>query len=254
MEYKFLAPNSVLDDIRADLGPYVVADAVAAQQRPGEYTVRSIYFDTPRLECLDAKLDGLKIRNKFRIRGYDQPVDGSVVFLEIKKNVAGFIEKHRAPLLRKDLEQFLASPDLDKYIIRPSGKGRELRDAERFLYHYYRDGLLPTALVVYDREPFASRFDSALRITFDKAVRGSAFPTLDTLYDEHCLKLAMPNTFVFEVKFFRRALPGFIRSIVTRYHLPRMALSKYAICLDSPLSSPVSSRWRERLCAAASRS
>jgi len=251
VEFKYLVPNDLLDAIRKDLQPYVIADALGGKKRDGEYTVRSIYYDTPNMECYDTKLDGLKVRNKFRIRGYDQPEHDSLVFLEIKRKLANFIDKHRAPLWSRDLEAFLAQPDVDKYIL-ANGSERLRGDAERFLYHYHRRRLIPAVLVVYDREAFQGRFDSSIRITFDKNLRRAASPSASILYDEQCLEPAMASTWIFEVKFFRCALPAFVRSIIRRYELPRMALSKYAICLDSHPTVATRSPWRERLFAVGS--
>ena len=254
IEYKFLVPNSRLDDLRADLLPYVARDSMGGAEGSGAYTVRSIYCDTPRMQSYDAKADGLKVRSKFRIRGYGRPTPDSVVYLEIKKKYADFIEKHRAPLLHSDLESFLAAPDIDRHIIQSSGTSRERCDAERFVYHYCRYGLLPSALVVYDREAFLGRFDPTLRMTFDKALRRTVFPALETLYDEHALECMMPGTFTFEVKFFRSALPAFVRSIITRHGLHRSSLSKYMICLDGGQTMATSTHARRGLFLGASRS
>ncbi len=254
VEYKYLVPNDLLPNIREDLLPYMRADALGGQQQNGEYTVRSIYYDTPELECYDTKIEGLKIRRKFRIRGYDKPLHDSLVFLEIKRKYAQFIEKHRSPLLSRDLEAFLACTDVDKYIIPSAGSDRELKDAQRFLYHYHRRRLVPAVLVVYDREAFLGKFDPSIRITFDKNLRGATSPSPSILYDEACLQPAMYHSWIFEVKFFRCALPAFVRSIIRRYELPRMALSKYAICLDSHPTISSRSPWRERLFAASSNS
>jgi len=251
LEYKYLVPNSLLDDIRAELRPYVTADPMVARERDGQYTVRSIYYDTPGLRCYDSKIDGLKVRRKFRIRGYGRPADDSLVFLEIKKKYDGFIEKHRAPLLRKNLQRFLASRDIE-HITLSGGTAKERRDAERFVYHYYRKGLVPTALVVYDREPFQGRFDPSLRLTFDKALRAATFPSPESLFDENHLEPAMFGAFIFEVKFFRYALPSFMRSIISRYQLMRMALSKYSICLDSRPAMATASPWRDKRAIVAS--
>lgn len=251
VEFKYLAPKDVLDDIRRDLAPYVLADALGGKKRDGEYTVRSIYYDTPQLECYDTKLDGLKVRNKFRIRGYDQPEPDSLVFLEIKRKFSNFISKHRSPLWSRDLEAFLESTDVDKYIL-TKGSNREREDAERFLFHYHRHRLIPATLVVYDREAFLGRFDPSIRITFDKNLRRSASPSPAILYDERCLEPVMAHAFILEVKFFRCALPAFVRSIIRRYELPRMALSKYSTCMDSHPTVATRSPWRERLFAAGS--
>ena len=233
VEYKYLVPNSQLDAIRADLRPYMELDPFAGKSSSSEYTVRSVYYDTPRLDCYEAKLSGLGERMKFRIRGYDRPEASSIVFLEIKQKHGEFIDKNRAPLLYKDLNAFLDCPDLDKHIIPLSGTAVEKSDAQRFLYHYCRYGLRPAALVVYDREAFLGKFDPSLRLTFDKNLRGSILPELDMLYDEERLEHTMRRFTTLEVKFFRRALPAWVISLIQRYELPRMALSKYTICMDA---------------------
>ena len=231
IEYKYLLPNALIPKVRAEMLPHVEADLPPGDGMSAEYTVRSAYFDTPRFDCYEEKADGLKMRNKFRVRGYGRGGTKSVVFLEIKRKCDSFIEKHRAPLHHDDLEAFFTSRDVERYITDPSGRVKE--DALRFLYHYFRHGLRPTVLVVYDREAFKGKFDPSLRITFDKNVRGTAFPSLHELFDDHRLKVAMPNSCIFEVKFFRYALPSWVRSLIARYELPRLALSKYAICLES---------------------
>lgn len=232
LEYKYLVSNTLLDAIRADMRPFVELDPFAAQKASNAYTVRSIYYDTPSFSCYHEKHAGVQARMKFRIRGYDTPDKDSVVFLEIKRKYNNFIDKNRAPLLSTELDTLFETRDLDKHILSFSGNGKEKSDAQRFLYHYYRYGLRPAVLVIYDREPFIGKFDSRLRFTFDKNLRSTLFPSLDMLYEEKQIKYAMPNYFIFEVKFFT-GLPRWIPSIIKRYALPRMALSKYTICLDS---------------------
>ncbi|HKQ57333.1 MAG TPA: polyphosphate polymerase domain-containing protein [Candidatus Eisenbacteria bacterium] len=237
IEYKFLAPTVALDHMRADLLPFVVPDAQEGSAGHGAYTVRSIYYDTPRFECYEAKQAGLRVRRKFRIRGYDRPHAESVVFLEIKKKQSDFIDKHRSPVRATDLESLLVSRDIDRYVVDNGDAHRERRDAERFLYHYYRHHLAPAALVVYDREAYFGKYDRSLRITCDMNLRTCSQPGLESLYDEDCLVAAMTGAFIFEVKFHRNALPSWVRTIISRYRLPRMALSKYAICMDTRSAS-----------------
>jgi len=246
LEYKYLVPNHLVDRIRSEVRPYMDVDPFAGKQSTNEYTVRSVYYDSPRLDCYYEKLDGVGVRRKFRIRGYNEADENSIVFLEIKRKYLNFITKDRAPLLRRDLNDFLSSPEMDKYIISLSGTAQEQADAKHFLFYYYRHGLQPTVLVVYDREAFLGRFDASLRITFDKNLRGAIFPTLDMLHDEERLAPAMRDHFILEVKFFRGALPSWAISMVQRYSLPRMALSKYTICLDAQRAPRAFSRVKTR--------
>ena len=232
IEYKYLAPVAALDDIRADIQPYLQPDPFSETATGGEYTVRSIYYDTPRFACYEEKDAGIKVRNKFRIRGYNTAQDDSMVFLEIKKRCDCEIAKNRAPLLLSHLAAFLAAPDIDKYILVMGGSARARDDARRFLYHYYRLQLQPAVLAVYDREAFFGRFNPSLRVTFDKRLRGCLSPRLCDLYNEDCLSPVMQRHFIFELKFFHRALPQWAPDVIRRYSLPRMALSKYTHCLD----------------------
>lgn len=233
LEYKYLVPNELLEPIRAATRPHVHPDPLGGLAKPGEYTVRSIYYDTLDFNCYHAKLAGLKVRNKFRIRGYDQPGLDPVVFLEIKKRSDGFIDKHRGPVRWKDLASLLASRDIERYIIDAPSMPAARRDAERFLYHYVRFGLHPAVLVVYDRQAVMARLDASLRITFDTALRRALSPSLGDLYDDSRLAPAMNKSFIFELKFFRYALPGWVRALIAKFELPRMALSKYTICLEA---------------------
>ena len=251
IEYKYLAPTALLERIRADILPYVSLDEPPVTPSSAEYTVRSVYYDTPRFDCYEEKADGLKMRSKFRVRGYGRRRTDSLVFLEIKRKCENFIKKHRAPLLHSDLDAFFASRDIDRYIIAMSGTDLERSDAVRFLYHYGRHGIRPAVLVVYDREAFFGKFDSSLRVTFDKNIRGALFPSLEALYDEDRLQRVMPHHFVLEVKFFRCALPAWVQSLVKRYELQRLALSKYAMCLESGAGDESSWEMRRRSFASA---
>jgi hypothetical protein len=135
--------------------------------------------------------------------------------------------------LYKDVEALLTSGDVDRYVV-PLGSARRAKDdAGRFLYHYHGLGLRPAVLVVYDREAFQGKYDSSLRLSFDKNLRGAIFPSMDLLYNEECLSRAMSHHFTLEVKFFRRTLPHWVQQLVNKFELPRMALSKYTICLDA---------------------
>jgi hypothetical protein len=238
IEYKYLAPVAALDAIRADIQPYLAPDPFSETSTGGEYTVRSIYYDTPHFACYREKDAGVKVRNKFRIRGYGTAQDDSVVYLEIKKRCDCVIAKNRAPLLLSDLPAFIAAPDIDRHILDIGGASRARGDARRFLYYYYRLSLQPAVLVVYDREAFFGRFDSSLRVTFDKRLRGRLSPHLSYLHDEEHLTPVMKRFFILELKFFRRSLPQWASDIIQRYELPRMALSKYTLCLDLKHARP----------------
>ena len=244
-EYKYLVSKGLIDDIRNEMKPYVHLDKYSERQKEKQYTVRSVYYDTKRFDCYEEKIEGLKVKKKFRIRGYNSCEENSIVFLEIKRKYEDFIEKNRAPLKWNQIEALFSKSGLDTHSQNPVtdsfGVGRipfeknskEDENARLFLYNYYRKKLLPTVLVIYEREAFYSKFDQTLRITFDKNIRSLLYPSLDLLYINENVKYTLPHHFIFEVKFHRGCLPFWIKSIITRYQLQRLALSKYTICIDS---------------------
>lgn len=231
-EYKYLVPNYLLDQLRTEIIRFVNLDAFAEKQAEGQYTVRSVYYDSPQFTCYNEKHDGIQCRNKFRIRGYDKRSDQSIAFLEIKHKNTNCISKSRAPMYFKNINAVLRGQAVDNYVLSFSGNGIEKKDAEKFLYHYYRKNLRPAVLVIYDREAFHGKFDSSLRLTFDKNLRSVIYPDLNLLYEETKVKTTLEKHFIFEVKFFG-CLPVWIKSLVAKYNLERRALSKYTMSLDT---------------------
>ncbi|MBU0984716.1 MAG: polyphosphate polymerase domain-containing protein [candidate division Zixibacteria bacterium] len=231
LEYKYLVPDDRLPLLRRDIAPYVDLDPFVRHRDPAEYTVRSIYFDTPHLACFEDKIEGIRIRRKFRLRSYNDPASDSLVFLEIKRKYANYVSKDRAALTHAHLEEFMRTLDVDRYVVSSSNLSQRRDDACRFVYHYCRDGLSPTALVVYDREAFVGRFEANLRLTFDKNLRSICLPSLDMLFCDSGFTSRLRGYFVLEVKFYG-GLPSWLLSAVRRYSLARMAISKYAICLE----------------------
>ncbi len=109
LECKYLFPFEKKNELVNDLKPYLVHDSYSESRELKQYTVRSIYLDTHSLTSYYEKLAGLKVRNKFRIRGYNNFSKDSAVFTEIKRKENNFISKDRALLLYSELYNFLKS-------------------------------------------------------------------------------------------------------------------------------------------------
>ncbi|NUO82449.1 polyphosphate polymerase domain-containing protein [candidate division KSB1 bacterium] len=231
-EYKFLVHNKLRDTLRAELQPFVVPDHFICANEKKEYTVRSIYFDTRRFDFYHEKLEGLKVRKKIRLRGYDQREDRSRVFLEIKKKIADHGYKHRAQLYYKDVQELFLSQCLERSILAGDDPARAVQEAGRFFYHVQRQALKPVVLITYDREAFQGKLDPALRITFDKRLRYRLYPGLDNLYDEQNLQFVAPHHFILEIKF-QTGFSVWLQAILKRHLLQRSGFSKYAVCLEA---------------------
>lgn len=232
LEYKFLVRNEDLDRLRKKILPFVELDQFVKEEAGNEYTVRSIYYDTSNFDYYHEKIDGIKVRKKIRIRSYDQKADNNLVFLEIKNKYDNFIGKNRAPIQYHNLGNLLKSKSVETFTLTNNGYANSVSDGEKFLHHILKADLKPTILIVYEREAFFSKFDSSLRITFDKNLRYYDKPNLNNLYMDTDLEPGSPNHFVLEIKF-NSGYPKWLQNIVQEFGLIRRSVSKYTICIDS---------------------
>jgi hypothetical protein len=226
-ERKYLVNNEMLEPMRKRFMPFLVPDLNADQtELKSEYTVRSIYFDTPNFDSLSEKKEGLENRLKLRIRGYNNYFSGCEVFLEIKRKFGDRIAKNRAITLYDLLDKTLETGELKRSNGKPSDIMKE--DAARFLFHLHRESQRPVNLVVYEREPYHGKFDSTVRITFDKNIRAAVFPHLSELFSNNGLSHIWKDAFILEIKYFDGGMPSWSKSIIQEFELKHEALSKYA--------------------------
>lgn len=232
-ERKYYIRNERLDELRERLRPFVNPDVHSKTGADGlsQYTVRSIYYDTPFMEYYYEKKEGLENRNKFRIRVYDQFKKGDVAFLEIKKKLGNRIKKHRSTLPADQVRDLLTTGNMEDHIIVNKKSPNALKDASMFLYYYYKKSLKPVNLVVYEREAYHGKFDPGVRITFDKNVRSTIYPKLGELYSEDRNKAITPGYFILEVKYYE-IIPVWALSIIEEFKLSLEAISKFASGLD----------------------
>ena len=229
-----MVPNNRLDSVRAFIQPYMQADKFAAQQKTKEYTVRSIYLDTPDFYCYWSKIEGLKHRYKLRIRGYNTKDKKSKVFLEIKKKYEQPIFKNRAPIYYKQLPHLFRSGKVEDFIINTAGFPQAQDDARRFFYHLHSKNMRPVVCVIYEREAYESRFANPknnLRITLDKNLRATSYPTLEELFSEDRLQWVLRNYFIMEVKFNQHG-PQWISALIEALNLKKEPASKYCMSID----------------------
>ena len=193
--------------------------AVASPDRHavgGRYVIDSLYFDTPADKALREKLDGVNVREKFRIRFYNG--DTSFIRLEKKSKVNGLCAKQSAPVTKQQVQALL---DGDIAWMAQS-------DAPliRELYAKMRSGLMPKAIVSYTREPFVFPAGN-VRVTLDYDIRSS----LDCRSFLDPERISLPtggDSIVLEVKW-DEFLPDVIRDTVQLPDCRSTAFSKYAV-------------------------
>ncbi|MCR5844670.1 MAG: polyphosphate polymerase domain-containing protein [Oscillospiraceae bacterium] len=184
----------------------------------GRYLIRSLYFDNLDDKALREKIDGVNLREKFRIRYYNG--DTSVIHLEKKSRRAGLGTKFSAALSREEAQRIVnGNPDW----MMDSG-----RPLVQELYCKMRwQGLRPKVIVDYTREPFIYR-PGNVRVTFDYDIR-TGLSCTDFLNPD-CVTIPAGDTpILLEVKW-DAFLPSIIRDAVQTPGRHAEAFSKYAQC------------------------
>jgi hypothetical protein len=224
-----------LEALREAMLSYVDIDSHTPEaDNFGQYTVRSIYFDTYKLDYYYEKRMGIKLRKKIRVRSYNElsyyEDQNPPVFLEVKRKTDNFISKNRSKVDWNNLEELLLTGDIEQYV-HGDGSDGAYDEASRFLYHYKSRSLQPAVLVTYEREAFFSKFDPYFRVSLDKNIRSLAFPKVKDLFASTGLNQSFYDYFVLEIKF-TGAFPSWMADILFRFKYTREAVSKYKICLD----------------------
>ena len=229
-EIKHEITRSDLIAIRQGLRAVAKADPHA---KDGRYLIRSLYFDNLYDKALREKIDGVNMREKFRIRYYN--LDTSLIHLEKKSKNKGLGTKYSC-LLTAEEAQRIVDGDIgwmDEELRRPD---RRPLLAELFIK--MRDqGLRPQTIVDYTREPYIYG-PGNVRVTFDYDIR-TALRCTDFLNPD-CITIpaVLPRTdremsggtgIILEVKW-DAFLPEIIREIVQVHGRREGAFSKYAAC------------------------
>jgi hypothetical protein len=186
-----------------------------------EYAIRSLYFDTFRDSALLDKINGIRDRDKYRIRIYN--FSDKLIRMECKSKVGNLISKRSIAIPRLLAEQLMASD--------PAGLEQTRSGLLQDMFREMTINLLhPVVLVDYVREAYMYPAEE-VRITFDKQLRTG-------LQSKELFNPYVPTVspfdhdeMIMEVKY-NRSLPPFLRDLLNTYvhNAQNSAISKYCWC------------------------
>jgi hypothetical protein len=204
---------------------YVLRQRLSAVLKPdphvgadGRYHIRSLYLDTPEDTALREKLDGVRDRDKFRIRYYNN--DTSLIQLE-KKSKHGDLCQKQATRLDKTQAEAIACGDISW-----------MKESEDVLLtelycNMMQRRLRPKTIVDYVRDPFVYPAGN-VRVTLDHDIRTGLMCT--DFLNPDCVTIPVPdNPIILEVKW-DAYLPDLVRDCVQLGSCRSEAYSKYAAC------------------------
>jgi len=224
-ELKYLIRPDHAAAIADFVQPYLELDKYCVSRADDQYTVRSIYYDSPSLACFHEKLDGVRTRHKYRVRSYNEAL--SVAYLENKRKVGNTHHKTKTRLTPDTLDA-LARRDYHAMLLRTDAHaGAQVLD--QLAYRMARDAFAPLALIVYEREAYVypGQHD-IVRLTFDRHLRAKVYPDLSDLHVEAGLTPLLYHWTILEIKF-TGLIPHWFRRLNTLFHLKRQACSKFGM-------------------------
>lgn len=184
----------------------------------GKYLIRSLYFDNESDKALREKIDGVNIREKFRMRYYNN--DTSLIHLEKKSKVNGLCLKDSVTITEEQTKALICG-DFTWMVNSGVALVQELYSK------MMSQGLRPKTIVDYVREPFVFA-PGGVRVTLDYNIRTGMNYT-DFLSPD-CITVPAVNTpIILEVKW-DEYLPDIIRDAVQLPNCRTAAFSKYAVC------------------------
>ncbi len=204
--------------------PHLTLDAHGRNRAGDAYTVRSVYFDSPRLECFWAKIGGQRFREKYRLRTYNER-GSAPLHLELKQKLGGDYAKRKIPIDHRAIAPDAAGTILDWVPTASSAPADEVA-RQRLMFRLRRRAYRPVALVTYDREAYTGRWDGTTRVTFDRHVRAVPSPLLSAIHDESGWTRLLGEWVIVEVKF-TRLVPRWMGVVHGRFWLKAQACSKY---------------------------
>lgn len=184
----------------------------------GRYTIRSLYFDNPNDKALREKIDGVDVREKFRIRCYNN--DTSFIRLEKKCKKNGLNSKLSAQLTLEEAEAII-SCDFEE--IRQIQKPLVIELYSKMLNQQMR----PRTIVQYSREAFLYR-PGNVRVTFDTELKTGLFSTGLFAPDIPVITPGEPLALL-EVKY-DNFIPDHVVKLLQLQSRSATAFSKYATC------------------------
>lgn len=180
----------------------------------GNYRVRSLYFDTPSDKALREKVDGVALRDKYRLRYYGDNLD--FIHLEKKSKVNGMCAKEQVKI---SYDQAKALVEHDHFI--EAEEDQSL--LQEVLFKMKSEALHPKCVVDYERTAWTFN-PGNVRITLDTDLR-TDYP--NRFLDPNCRAIRAGEGYgILEVKW-DDVLPSFIKDIVQLGNHQVSAYSKY---------------------------
>jgi hypothetical protein len=234
-EMKYILPEALRRELESEFQYFVELDPFVAGRPGAKYFVRSLYFDNEAFDHYFEKIDGLKHRNKFRVRTYTSDPEADVPrFLELKGRHNNLVLKRRTRIQPVGFDPRAFGERFSDQVLEHADPG-PIRD--RFRFDRFRRRVEPVMLIDYWRRAYVSKYDPGFRMTFDDNLYGTA---CDRLFPDprFARKSLLAGRSILEVKF-EHHIPRWFHSLIQTLELNRVSISKYCAGIEQHALAPV---------------
>ena len=228
-EMKYIIRKSISERIQKEIRNFMIYDGYANKKLKKNYFVRSLYFENNNYSNFNEKVDGVKLRHKYRIRTYSNKLDKNTpIFLELKGRENLRTYKTRFFIEQNDLNLFFEKKNYFK--LKKTYSDNSL--IEQFIFDCYRKNLSPKILVDYNRTPYINKSGLYFRLTFDNNIVSLSNSRLYSTSLNSGWKECLAGFTILEVKF-ESSIPAWFQRIVQIYQLQIRSISKFVIATDT---------------------
>lgn len=231
MELKYRLNAGQFRPFLEALRDYALPDAY------GQYTIGSLYYDTPSYELIRASLEKPVYKEKLRLRGYGVPTPSDTVYLELKKKYKGEVFKRRVPLSLDTAMRYMRTGE------KPQPSCQVLEEIDWFIR---QRSLLPAAYLAYDRTALFDKADPGVRLTFDERIRYRT-DHIDLSFGDEGALLFPDGIVIMEVKL-PGTMPLWLAHLLDAFALYPVSVSKYGTCYREHLFPESTTEGRKPSC------
>ncbi len=223
-EFKYFLPNEISKEIQNHVSRFMKIDKFASKNKKENYFVRSIYFEDAFNTNFEEKINGYRVRKKFRLRLYDEDINKSSIFLETKGRNLERTYKRRVELNLNDIKIIKENKNLNNLLTKYPNSD----SIKEFIFETIKKDLKPKILIDYYRKPFINNNGLYFRLTFDQNLSCIKLDkSLDKVRMNQSISCKTGYT-ILEVKF-DRSIPLWFHRIIQSYNLRRESISKFVL-------------------------
>ena len=223
-EFKYFLAKEIAEEIKEHASKFMILDKYANCELNNRYLVRSIYFEDNFNSNFDEKVNGYRIRKKFRLRYYNKNINVGPVFLETKGRNLERTYKRRVKINLSDIEIIKEK----KFVYNLLNKYPESVPIQDFVFEFYKKQLKPKILIDYERQPYVNKHGLYFRLTFDQNLSCIKLNNSFENSSRNQKILCKAGYTILEVKF-DRGIPLWFHRIIQSYNLRRQSISKFVL-------------------------